>query len=128
MFSQESAVGQVIVLGSVPVKGLRLDIAAMMRDMIKSSLTELPPPQSQSQSNSRDKDPSHDLEDSSEGEISDFYHHEDPELNQGNPELDQLVHTAEEQQDFDSFTQASPSVSLQRVRLPILKLRHRPRL
>ena len=77
------------------------------------------PPQSKSQSNSRDKDPSHDLEDSSEGEISDLDHHEDPELNQGNPELDQLVHTAEEQQDFDSFTLASPRVSLQRVRLLI---------
>ena len=71
----------------------KTDIAAMMRDMIKYSLNELrvvpeatpPLPQSQSQSNSKDKEPPLDLENSSEGEIS------DPELNEGNPELDQLV-------------------------------------
>ena len=69
----------------------KTDIAAMMRDMIKYSLNELrvvlklPPPLPQSQSNSKDKEPPLDLENSSEGEIS------DPELNEGNPELDQLV-------------------------------------
>ena len=34
---------------------------------------------------------------------------EDPDLNQGDPNLSQLVITEEEQQDFDSFNEASMS-------------------
>ena len=81
-------------------------------------------PLSQSQSNpkgkepSRDKEPSQDLEDSSEGEED----HEDPQLDQGNPDLDQLMLTAEEQCDLDSFDLASPSVSLPRGKTPLWKV------
>ena len=67
----------------------------MMRNMIKSSLSELrvvpktTPPQSQSNSIDRVKKPSQDTEDSSEGEEEITSDHGDPKLDQGKPELDQ---------------------------------------
>ena len=61
----------------------------MMRDMIKSSLTDLevlPNPLQQSSSKEPSKEPSQDSEDSFKEE--DTSHEGVPELDQGNPELD----------------------------------------
>ena len=119
----------------------KTDIAVMMRDMIKSSLTELgvvsktTPPQSQSNSRdpikelSQDEEPSQDLEDSSEGEEENAFNHEDPkleqgnfELDQGNPKLDHSILTAEDQPDLNSFALTSPSVSLPMDKTPLSKV------
>ena len=89
----------------------------MMHDMIRSFLTEcgvIPKASpTKSQSIAVDKETPQVVE-LSEGELSDS-EQEGPES--GTPELHQLMITAEEQMDYDSFTLASPSV----IRAPLWK-------
>ena len=61
----------------------------------------------QSQAATVDKD-SRQVIDSSEGELSDS---EQEGTNSGTAELDQLMLTAEEQMDYDSFALASPTMT-----------------
>ena len=89
------------------------DTKAMVQDMIRSSLTQFgvipkeTPPQTQAQSITVDLE-SPQIVELSEGEISDS-EQEDPDSR--TPELDQLMLTAKEQLDYDSFALASSSVT-----------------
>ena len=58
--------------------------------------------------------PSLDCVDPSKGEGELASDEEEPDLNQGDPNLDQLMLTEDEQKDFESFPLASLSISLQK--------------
>ena len=98
---------------ALDLASFKMDLEAMMQDMIKSYLTKsgvIPkanPPQSGSQFISVDNETPQ-VPEPSEGEHSDF-EQEDPDSR--THELDHLVPTAEEQLDYDSFALASPSVT-----------------
>ena len=95
------------------------DMPTLIKDIIQSSLSSFA---SQFKSDSVDKgesfqdhetsrdkehspDPSEDPSEGKEGELAS--EGEDPELDQGDPYLDQLMLTEEEEKDFESFTLAS---------------------
>ena len=88
--------------------GIGQDMKAMMQDTIRSSLTEygVIPKASPTQSQSIAVDTeTTGVIDLSEGKLSDS-EQEGPDSE--TPELDQLLLTAEEQMDYDSFALASP--------------------
>ena len=102
-----------VLFPTSPQDGTSQDMKAMAQDMIRSSLTQFgvipqeTPAQPRSHSSTVDTE-SPQIVDISEGEIFDS-EQEGPDF--GTPELDKLVHTAEEQLDYDSFALASPSVT-----------------
>ena len=95
------------------------DVAASIKDMIQSFLSaftksdsEGKGESSQDQEISRDREPSEDQIDLSEGRKKNWLL--SSKIVQGNPSLDQLMLMEEKQTDFESFALALPNMSLQK--------------
>ena len=109
-------------------------MTTLIKDIIQSSLSNFASQfksdnrgkgeSSQDHETSRDRLPSPNHVDHSEGEEGELASdEEDPEINQGDPNLDQLMLTEEEQKHFESFALALPSLSVQKGKInPLWKV------